>query len=290
VRVSEDEVRAYYDKNAKSFERPGRAVVSLLAIPRAVSAADTLAARERALALRAEIAGGAKFEDGRPPRERRLRLRRAWWGARRGGRGRFVPEFEQAAYALQPGELSQPVQTSFGYHVIRVDERRGDTLSLRHILVPIAQSDSTATRTDRRADSLATAAASTDDPKKFDAAAAKFGLAKSSAVAIQGEPLTVAGRYVPSVAAWAFDGVRVGETSELFDAPEAYYLARLDSLTPAGRQPLAEASDEILVASDARRSSTCCCRAGGSSRRPRAPRRCSRPLRRRGSRSSRRPP
>jgi peptidyl-prolyl cis-trans isomerase D len=85
VRVSEDEVRSYYDKNAKSFERPGRAVVSLLAIPRAVSAADTLAARERALALRAEIAGGAKFEDGRPPRERRLRLRRAWWGARRGG-------------------------------------------------------------------------------------------------------------------------------------------------------------------------------------------------------------
>lgn len=245
VTVSDADVRAYYEKNTKRYERPGRAVVSLLAIPRAVSAADTIAARERALALRAEIAGGAKFEDvaRRESADSGSAARGGDLGA--GARGRFVPEFEQAAYALQPGQLSEPVQTQFGYHVIRLDERRGDTLSLRHILVPIAQSDSTASRTDRRADSLATAAASTDDPKKFDAAAAKFGLTKSTAIAIEGEPLTVAGRYVPSVGAWAFDGVRVGETSELFDAPEAYYLARLDSLTPAGQQPLAEVSDEI---------------------------------------------
>ena len=37
----------------------------------------------------------------------------------------MVPAFEQAAFALQPGELSEVIQTQFGYHVIRVEDRRG---------------------------------------------------------------------------------------------------------------------------------------------------------------------
>lgn len=245
VKVSDAEVSAYYDKNRKSFERPGRAVVSLVSIPRAVTAADTAAARQRAEALRAEIAGGAKFED-----VARRESADSGSGAQggdlgRGPRGRFVPEFESAAYALPPGQLSQPVATPFGYHVIRVDERKGDTLALRHILVRIGQSDSSAARTDRLADALARDAAAAEAPNKFDEAAAKHGLTKSQVVAIENEPLTAAGRYVPSVSAWAFGGARVGESSDLYDAPEAYYLARLDSLTEGGPQPLAEVREEI---------------------------------------------
>ncbi|TSE20198.1 putative peptidyl-prolyl cis-trans isomerase Cbf2 [Tepidimonas alkaliphilus] len=41
------------------------------------------------------------------------------------GRGRMVPEFEQAAFALQqPGDLSEPVRTSFGVHILRLEQRR----------------------------------------------------------------------------------------------------------------------------------------------------------------------
>ena len=39
------------------------------------------------------------------------------------GKGRMVPEFEQAAYAMKPGELSQPVKTQFGWHLIQLHDR-----------------------------------------------------------------------------------------------------------------------------------------------------------------------
>jgi peptidyl-prolyl cis-trans isomerase C len=39
------------------------------------------------------------------------------------GKGRMVPEFEQAAYALKPGELSHPVKTQFGWHLIQLHDR-----------------------------------------------------------------------------------------------------------------------------------------------------------------------
>jgi len=57
------DLRAYFDKHAKEFTNPGRAVLSVVTIPRLITAADTAAARNRALKLRDEITKGAKFED-----------------------------------------------------------------------------------------------------------------------------------------------------------------------------------------------------------------------------------
>jgi peptidyl-prolyl cis-trans isomerase SurA len=45
--------------------------------------------------------------------------------------GQFVPEFEEAMNALRTGEISQPLVSRFGVHLIRVDERRDNTLSQR---------------------------------------------------------------------------------------------------------------------------------------------------------------
>jgi len=50
-------------------------------------------------------------------------------------RGSYVPEFEAMAYSLEPGEISEIVETKFGYHILELLERRGNTIKLRHILI-----------------------------------------------------------------------------------------------------------------------------------------------------------
>jgi peptidyl-prolyl cis-trans isomerase D len=245
VRVSDDEVRAYYDTHKKQFDRPGTAKVSVIIIPRAVTAADSAAVRAHALALRARIIGGEKFEDVARAESADSVSAASGGSLGKGTKGRFVAPFEAAAAALKTGEISQPVLTQFGYHLIKVDARKGDTTTISHILLRIQQSDSAAARTDRRADSLARLAASTDQPAKFDSAARILQIPVIKTPVIEGNAVTVNGQFIPSVGPWAFQGAKPGETSELFDAENGYYLARLDSLAPGGTQSLDQAKQDI---------------------------------------------
>lgn len=50
-------------------------------------------------------------------------------------RGKFVPEFEAAAYNLDPGTMSGVVESQFGYHLIKLQERRGNTIRVSHVLL-----------------------------------------------------------------------------------------------------------------------------------------------------------
>lgn len=139
--VSDGEVKAYWEKNQKEFERPERVKARhIIATPsdqqvvntsgdNAVSDAQALE-KIKGLARQFQIAGAGdqrvapqqfadfavKFsEDGSAPTGGDL----GWFE-----RGRMVPEFEDAAFELEPGDTSGVVKTQFGYHVIYVEAKK----------------------------------------------------------------------------------------------------------------------------------------------------------------------
>ena len=247
--IADASIRTYYEAHRNDFKRPGRAAISVVSIPLAVTAADSSATRDSILKLRAQIVAAADpkavFAD------LATRLSNDTASAARGGElgkstgSEYVPPFTAAAKALAVGEVSAPVKTDFGWHLLRLDAKSGDSLSLRHILLNVTMNETEASRVSKRADSLSTMAGSADAPQKFDEASRKLGLPVMRATAFEGEPLTVAGRYVPNVSAWAFSGSRAGESSEMFDDATGYYVARLDTLHAEGIASLDEVKEEI---------------------------------------------
>lgn len=71
-------------------------------------------------------------------------------------RGRMVAEFESAAFALKPGEVSPIIETQFGFHIIQLIERRGNTVNARHILISPKVSSEDLLRARMMLDSIAT--------------------------------------------------------------------------------------------------------------------------------------
>jgi peptidyl-prolyl cis-trans isomerase D len=245
VQPTDAEMRDYYDRHHDELTKKGQASISLVVISRTITAADTAAALAHILALRHDVTNGSKFEDVAKKESADSASAVNGGSLEWGKRGRFVPQFEHAAWALKPGEVSPPVLTPFGYHIIKMDQQKGDSALFRHILLRILQSDSSAARTNARADSLERLDPQSESPAQFDHAAKVMGITPVTLHVAEGSGAFLGGRQVPSVSAWAFSGSKVGESSDLFESENGYYLARLDSLTPGGLPTYEAAMPEI---------------------------------------------
>ena len=88
------------------------------------------------------------------------------------GRGEFAPEFEAAAFALKDGEISEVVETEYGYHILQLIERRGDYVNVRHILLTVKVSPEALQKAYNELDSIANLIR--NDSITFDEAVTKF--------------------------------------------------------------------------------------------------------------------
>lgn len=112
--LDDAEVQAAYDAEMKDF----------VAVKEYNAAHILVATEDEAKAIEAELAAGGDFaaiakEKSTDPGSGANGGSLGWFSA-----GQMVPEFEAAVVALKPGEISAPVQSQFGWHIVRLDEVR----------------------------------------------------------------------------------------------------------------------------------------------------------------------
>ena len=201
--LTEDEVRLYYDANLPQYQTPGQVRASHILLR--VDGDDDEAVAARAAALAAEARGGADFAE--LAREHSEDETNAESGGDLGsfGRGRMVPEFENAAFAMAAGEVSDPVRSPFGFHVIQVTEKQEEVTQpfaeVRGAIENVLKRE----RSSARATSLARAiAAEATTPADLERAASARGYElQESGFAARGEPILGLG-LAQEVSAQAF--------------------------------------------------------------------------------------
>ena len=131
VQVTPDDLRSYYDAHRDQYRVPEQAKVSHILIKTPLPGPDgkvddkgTAEAQRRAEDLLKQVKGGANFEDlakkySQDPGSAKQGGSLGWIG-----RGQTLPEFEKTAFSLPKGQISDLVKTSYGFHIIRADDKQ----------------------------------------------------------------------------------------------------------------------------------------------------------------------
>ena len=245
IEVADGDLATYYEENVADYEHPDQVKLEYVHFPKVASAEDSLEVKKEIGRLRQEIEAGEDFA------ELAAVVSDDEGSAARGGdlgffgRGQMVGPFEEAAFALAPGELSEPVQTRYGWHLIKVEERleesSGERVHARHILLRYQPSRTTE-------DSLRSRA------EVFQERAAAEGFAAT--LAASGTEATTTNflrksQAVPGISAnttwlvnWFFEE-EPGAVSQVIEDDSGLWVAQLVAKRPEGIAPLEELKDRL---------------------------------------------
>jgi len=247
--VSDDMIRNYYRENQSRFMQDEQADLYFVRVPKTATPADERATLQEMVDLKKQIESGEyTFEiaaqnesddEGSASNGGDL----GWFG-----RGAMVPEFEIAAFALEPGVISEPVKSMFGFHLIKVEERSEENdeikIKARHILRKNLPSDETL-----------------DNLSDWTEELRKTMVQKGFAEAVNSNPsitLDSTGLFKRGVqpqklgflsgaASFAFNR-KQGEISDILDSENALYILSIKEKIKKGAAPLERVRPQIVEA------------------------------------------
>jgi peptidyl-prolyl cis-trans isomerase D len=246
--VTDAMVSAYYQAHRDSFATEEQSDLYYVKIPKSATAADDKSTYQEMLTLKGKI----NNSDSNFAEEARLESDDEASGAKGGelgwiSKGMMVPEFDAAAFALQPNTVSMPVKSRFGYHLIFVEERKTqdgkEQVKARHILRKVVPSGETIDRLNAMADSLhakilaeGIASVTPKDSSVVRDSTGLFG---------RGDAMPKVG-YVPGAGIFAFQRSEK-EASDLLENDEGYYIFQVKQKIKKGTLPQSVVHDRIVA-------------------------------------------
>jgi len=237
--VTGQQIERYYNDNIQQYTTPEQVRASHILLK--TEGKDDAAVKKQAEDLLAQLKKGANFE------ELAKKNSQDEGSAVKGGdldffgRGQMVPEFDKVAFELPPGQLSDVVKSQFGYHIIKVIEKRpGAQKTLQEGRAQIEDTlkyEQAQSAAQKLADQVA---AELKKPSDFDSVARARGLhSGESGLFSQEEPIAGIG-MAPSVNQAAFE-LKEGDVSEPLRTPQGYAF-----ITLTGKQaPYLPKLDEV---------------------------------------------
>lgn len=240
--VTDADIETYYNENQDKFpERPETVRLSHIYVSVLPDSASYLYARATAERVRQRVLVGESFE-------KLAAELSADPSARKGGdlgyfkRGQLDPRFEAAVFSTEPGQITQVVQTRFGFHVIKVTDLRGDDEArASHILIPVAPMAEAVERAKAKIESLKVAI---DGGASFEEVAAT-GSEDLETREDGGDLGYYAVEDLTPDVRKVISAMSPGDISDVTEAPDGYHIFHLTEHRPKGRFTLEETKEDI---------------------------------------------
>jgi len=244
LEVEEDQVRAYYESHKEDYETGERVAVDYVSFSKDPTDTDWELIKLEADEIKKMLDEGDDFaelalaysEDNSAQAGGDL----GWFG-----KGRMVPAFEEKAFSLDVGEVSEPVRTEFGWHIIKVTDKRvqdgKEQVKASHILLKIKPSTQTLDQVFANARKLVD---STESIGSLTQAAEKLGFeVKNSGLFTDKAAVPELG-YIKELTDFAFDH-EIGDVSSIIETDALVVVAEVTEKAPEGIMAYDEVKDRV---------------------------------------------
>jgi parvulin-like peptidyl-prolyl isomerase len=242
--LTEQQIEAYYRDHQEEFKADPSANLNYVFFEKKPSQEDEDEIKERLLEIKQEITEGEDFAGMAEDYSEDVGSAKDGGNLGWFGKGAMVEAFEQTAFSLQVGEMSEPVKTRFGWHLIRVEDKRGEgedqEVQASHILLKIAASDATLDILKETSEDFA------DRVRKSDLTE----MAEDESLSVSETGWFTQKGHIPGIGRnvqvddFAFEN-QEGDISELIETARGFYVFQVKERRPAGISTLDEVREVI---------------------------------------------
>lgn len=238
IKIDSQQVRDYYNEHSDEFLQEALVRYTVVKVAKEPSERDNQRALEDAIDIKNEIDQGGDFAEIANARTQDPSGRGTGGDLGFFGQGRMVAPFDSAVFAMEIGEISPPVKTTFGYHIISKIETRkaadgAEEVHAAHILIKAQISQETLDDLELKIDRFRNEAT----PDNFEEKAEELGLTVDPQRRVNREGNVVGMANDPDAVEWLF-GAKSGALSRVHDTQSDFRILRADGVTPEGTAPL----------------------------------------------------
>ena len=241
---SDEDLQSYFQQHSDDYKVEERAILNVVMISKEATDYDWEIDSAQAVLIYDSLKAGGDFAELASYHSDDI-------SAQSGGdlgwfsEGQMVGEFDEKVFSMSEGEVSEPVRTQFGWHIIKVhefreDKDKGKEVHASHILFKVSASAETLDRSNRRLE-------------EFRTAAEEFGFAQSTQD-FELEMLTTSPfeknvvidhlGYDTDASEFAFTN-EVGAVSPVYENRNSFYIIELAQKLPAGMAAFDEIKDQV---------------------------------------------